>query len=879
MLGDLREAISAWSALEYHKKAMDFFNKGLEEGFSFNTTVYNAILNLHAIRGDISSTGKLLEVMNEEGVKWDPVTYANAILVYGRGSDLTAAEELFDSYRVSDLETAKEPYLSLIEAYVLANDVNAAVNVMTKILPQDAIPLTPAFIVRFFNALLRAGQPKVVLEWYDIIKSDISGKLPRLNYSSEDLVFEAAVELKEYELAKAMFPGKEGRLSSAHALSSYGLLALENSIDDRERDGFGVLVKLQRTRDQLGRPYQAFFDGFVDKLVEKRARGRAVEIIQIAENAGCETDTLVRLYSRLLVATEGDFGRTLQTYRTMYHLATQGDRHVKFFGTARYIVAEYFHKYGRLLEAKSKSRQENENPAPNSIKEAELTVNDFSVIFGCIAHSYPPRTTMKDYRPTRRQRLHEALSDMVQRRMKPNYDQFELVLNALVETDDKIGANEWIKAFRRLKVVSGPRMKYETINTDEANSLSGVIVAYLHPSAPELDKALNIFHDLTSVRWLTSITALKMLMAELGKAKRLEELEMVKTKTEEILSKEKKVLAKIAYKRALYNGELMGLVAGGDWDGARRVFEMGKSINRYPELATIDFMLDSALATLPFSEGSDSSDASRMALNCIQSICMPPHTTNMPFVVQSKILLYSSKCGELDFAFDIYQKLKTIPTQECIFELVVALCKQNDVKRSMQVLNDVHKSVGAPHKLDNLVPIEVFNVVMETILENGVGEMSKAKQVLAVAKLARRGKVKMNYDAYRMVLGAHLNLHHVKEVSEIIAQMEEERVMLDPLVLEKVVRKLLNMEEKGEAVFIAFDVVSTFAARHEQAQKLQRKAPKVPIPTAESFEMLAEYTMQNANNFVDAAIKKASTYINWMRVFKCKLKSLTETCR
>ncbi|KAJ3415108.1 hypothetical protein HDV05_005516 [Chytridiales sp. JEL 0842] len=511
MINDLHRKVENLGSFGYHDVAKKYLLLGIEECYDFNVKVFNAVLKSFSIRGDVKNVLEILKLMKEQGVDMDAASYGHVVHAYGVSGDVQNAHEHFNMFRASDLPTSAEPYYALIDAFVASNDVKSAVHVLLTILPQDNVKLTSDFFSSFFRSLLQRNQPAVVLQWYDTIVSDKTGELPKRDYKMDDLAFEAAVLLEDFQRATELFPGLPARVSSATALCDYGLLALRQSPPHWEA-AFGTAMKLKACQPRHGPPYHAFFDAYAETLLEhNHTASKIFMLIKIAKSARCDPDTPVRLFIRALFAIKEDFVQTLQTYRNLRQTAENIPPGASFadFRLVRYIIAELYRMNGRLQEDGTGPR---------------LDVEDFTTIFSCIVKSYTPHMNKAADNAVRRSKLMEALEDMLNRKLTPTLDQFQNVLDELRKRYDAVGAFHWIQRFRDLGIYTGVKMKEERA-TLVRFILSKEISSCLSRAPSDVKSACEQFDALEKRSLCPTLEALESLMGALARLQRYDDLQ------------------------------------------------------------------------------------------------------------------------------------------------------------------------------------------------------------------------------------------------------------------------------------------------------------------------------------------------------------------
>ncbi|KAJ3327275.1 hypothetical protein HDU76_012084 [Blyttiomyces sp. JEL0837] len=466
LIKELIDQIDKVQALKFNTKALDLFESLSSRGIMLNLASHNAILSCFANHGQPELALKHLIKMRDVGLEPDVHSYAHVIRAYGNAKDIEQARNWFDAFRSSELPTDSGPYVALIEAYINSGQVEDALYIMSNILAEDELNITPIYLITFMKSLLRAGKPDLVLDWFEHVKNDTSGAFPKVNPDMEDLAFAAAVDKGDFVKAKELFPGKEDRSGDAVALSSYAIMAAREGKEDAL---VGALLKLGSHRSTLGRPFSAVVEAFVDLRQKNFTLVTMADQLEVCKNAGFDDDPLDRAFIRILYANSNNFLRTYMTYVKGATLLEAGKS-----ATVKIKLMNCFKERGRYVD---------------NGKVTELTSGQFDHILNACFYerngSYPKFEIGNNVKT--------VLEDMKKRKLKPTMCQFEMVLQHYRHYKDANGAAFWIKTMRDLGVVDGPRIPGEGITDIELKELSAKMMSLSDKG--KLDEAVAIYYE------------------------------------------------------------------------------------------------------------------------------------------------------------------------------------------------------------------------------------------------------------------------------------------------------------------------------------------------------------------------------------------------
>ncbi|KAI9337757.1 hypothetical protein BDR26DRAFT_863502 [Obelidium mucronatum] len=458
----------------------------------------NAVLSLHANCGDFDAAlAHIKAFMENHGLQPNAVTFAHMIKAYGVAKMPVEAQKWFDVYRNSNEPTDDAPYVNLITAYANADDLPAAINVMSSILAEDGVPLTAVHLSAFMDALLLNNKHSQVIEWYNRLVSDKTGQFPKPNDTILDIAFEAAIHLKDEVLIEKLWPSSPTRSPNTVTLCLYGLSKLDDAANQNVATAMKVLSVLKNNKNLVAPALPAFFEALMrlPSEVKNNFPGTDLEILRVAASLHVFPRIMHQMLSNAIKNCGGDVKAAIDLYGEVSKFTEPGI-------SPKQLLVQLYLDHGI---------RKPDSPG------VELGTRDFEILMPLVARQ--PRM------------LATILDDMAARDVKMTREICDAVIEVLRSNGKLIAMNDWIQEMRKMDIIKGPKLEGEVMRSPELKQKNQRLIFCCKNNL--LDEGMGIYADIMSFKMVPSISAMSTLIMRLFEAKRVDEAVQIATEMRE----------------------------------------------------------------------------------------------------------------------------------------------------------------------------------------------------------------------------------------------------------------------------------------------------------------------------------------------------------
>ncbi|KAI9342589.1 hypothetical protein BDR26DRAFT_1006656 [Obelidium mucronatum] len=528
---DLEAIAGSLRNLNYREKALALHKD------SNDIRSHNAILLIHANSGDYEAALALVKrFIEKHGVQPNVVSFAHMIKAYGVAKKPADAKKWFDVYRNSDEPTEDAPYTNLIMAYVNSGDIPAAINIMLTILTEDSIPLTTIHMSAFMDALLLNKNHDLVIEWYNRLDSDETGRFPKPDARILDIVFDAAVHVNNEDLIQKLWPSSPERSPNTLSLCQYGLSKLDGVVDGASnQDDLGAVVRvfqiLKHNKNLVSPAIPAFFESLINinpAAMKESLPICDLEILQVAASLF----VFPRIMQEMLRQAIANCGNDVKGAVRLFSVATT---FMSPDENSKQLILDLYLNRG-LWKLRGSTR-------------VELETRDFYVLVPIAA---PNPDTLKT-----------VLDDMAARRLTVTKEISDAVVENLRAARKWLALNTWIRGMRKLDIIKGPRLRGEMANFVDLKMENATLI--FNCVNHMLDKAMTVYTEILSSKMSPSISAISLLITRLFEANRVDEAVKV---SQEMLERAKRTHDLAARDFAIHDALMSGWITVGNFPEA-----------------------------------------------------------------------------------------------------------------------------------------------------------------------------------------------------------------------------------------------------------------------------------------------------------------------
>ncbi|KAJ3238790.1 hypothetical protein HDU81_007179 [Chytriomyces hyalinus] len=715
---------------------------------------HNHLIRSYAIRGNSKDAFLLVKSMMEKhGFQPNIDTYTHMITAYGNDQNAEEALKWFNVYRESEEPTGDGPYMSLVAAHVACGDVPAALNVMSHVMAEDSVPLTAKHMLSFFEALVKHNEYQQALDWYVRLKSDTSGQLPAINDSMRDVVFDAAVSLRNEALANELFPtDHHTRSPSALALSDYGLLKL---LDQKDmKSAMTAFTALRLSKKSASPPMGIFLDALVSYM-PLSAPGKKAPL----QTAADIDNNVTRDIHALRLAFEKNLGSKIT--KRIFQSALENAADTKDLAALLKIV-----RVGKSLDPNLLTMLIRNNVLKAYFAQDPETTNmdleDFELLFSLA---------------TGRRSFVPMLKDFTQRGMVVTDTISRVVMENMRFQKDFQSLHTWIREMRKVGAITGPRLPEELMEFEDILPICRQIETDL--KAGDVDTALQRAEEiLDTKRFIPTKRAVAALVWGLFTAGRSAEASayadrMIELSRGSINERDRIISILEEVVIGWYEAEHLGE----SYKAAMRLLKLCDALPSQGHLRRLLYSI--AMSPLDKKPQVTLDEAVLLVEECLHRSKTDPRSCKdggPPYAdLLSAFLLVLSRGGKHVAALKLYRDLRAsdfTPRPIAMKELLSAVAQTGRRAEAMEILDDAMELVMASkesssRRSNSLESIDSswFDPVIRMCIET-----VSLESAMSIWRLIKERQYVVHHSTLRILLEAHVN---AGDVVGAIAFMKE----------------------------------------------------------------------------------------------------------
>ncbi|KAJ3408300.1 hypothetical protein HDU80_006161 [Chytriomyces hyalinus] len=733
---DLDSLVTAIGAYGYQSLLTSVFDKLKPE-----LDTHNYLIRSFAVRGNSKDAFLLVKSMMEKhGFQPNIDTYTHMITAYGNDQNAEEALKWFNVYRESDEPTGDGPYMSLVTAHVACGDVPAALNVMSHVMAEDSVPLTATHMLSFFQALVEHKEYQQAIDWYVRLKSDSSGQLPAINDSMRDVVFDAAVSLRNEALVNELFPtDHHTRSPSALSLSDYGLWKL---LDQKDmKSAMAAFTALRLNKKSASPPMGVFLDALVSYL-PLSAPGKQAPL----QDAAVIDNNVTRDIHALRLAFEKNLGTRIM--KRIFQSALENAADAQSLPALLKIV-----HVGKSMDSSLLTKMIRNNVLQSytalSPKTPNMDVEDFELLFSL---------------STGRRSFIPMLKDFKQRGMVVTETICRVVMENMRTQKDANSLNAWIQEMRKVGAITGPRLAGELMEFEELIPVCNQIEKDL--KAGDVDTALQRAEEIFATKkFIPTKKAMAALVWGLFAARRNAEASSYADRMIEIsrgAPNERDRLVSILDEVVI--GWYKAGHLGESYSAAMRLLNICDVIPHPDHLRRLLYSI--AMPSKNKKPQVTLDEAALLVEECLFRTKLDPESCKEGGASRadllSAILFVLSKAGKHVAALKLYRALRAgdiTPRPNAMKELLSAIAKTGDRAVAMEILDDAMELVKTSNESSlrssnsrEFIDSSWFDPVIRMCIET-----VSLESAMSIWRLIKERKYLLCLSTLHILLEAHVN--------------------------------------------------------------------------------------------------------------------------
>ncbi|KAJ3271041.1 Glycosylphosphatidylinositol specific phospholipase D1 [Terramyces sp. JEL0728] len=134
--------------------------------------LFEKVLDTCTVIGDVEGAARVFEALQAQELEPTPRIFGNMITCYGNRHDMYSAQRMFEVYQQSGLKQHFTPYMAYAQTLVHARNTPAALDVLTRLLPQAGLKAETANFNQLLAELVYTNQMEDAEELYDMMKNE-----------------------------------------------------------------------------------------------------------------------------------------------------------------------------------------------------------------------------------------------------------------------------------------------------------------------------------------------------------------------------------------------------------------------------------------------------------------------------------------------------------------------------------------------------------------------------------------------------------------------------------------------------------------------------------------------------------------------------------
>ncbi|KAJ3323062.1 hypothetical protein HDV06_002508 [Boothiomyces sp. JEL0866] len=684
----------------------------------YTIQLFELVLDTCTAIGDVEGAARVFEVLQAQELEPTPRIFANMISCYGNKNDMYSAQRMFEVYQQSGLKQHYAPYMAYALTLVHSKNTPAALDVLTRLLPQAGLKVETANFNQLLGELVYTNQMEDAEELFEMMKTEPD--MPKPNSLTNGIAVTIYTFLDRLDKAIELYkPSLIYNFTQNHLKFGYFTRVclakgkFEEAVDPYLKYSAGDVGTFYKMCTSLNDYEPAkrleLYEAGLKKLIERKNIG-----VNFVMNRG--------LLRALKACT--DFGSALALVRA--HKKTTA------------LNPTTLEELGKLYFKNKDILSEN------------LSLDDFKLIFMSL---FEIRYRLGDVTILSKNVMGLLKSFLKNHSVSPELNQ--LVINGFKQKNDKYGLSRWEQEMLKLGV-----MTPENLSSSEVND-ENYILATLDQLCNEnaFAEAMEIFRQVETEGKLLSPEIFKKLCLLAGKNREVSKIKHIWSSTLTKAPDHYSGDALKDYKRQIYTSLIQ---VGNSINNPMFLGEVASDIMR--DFKAVPKMTDSLIVAV--SKARDFTDRNNDMINQLLKLRQelePSYKPSKEVVEAITRKIDVSKSGENAIkVFETFKKNGYAPPAKSYSYVMQAYAAQNRIELALECFDEYLEK-------EDIQDAFIFNVAIGIYIKNN--DMQGA---LRIWNVANQYGVSPNSETLALLLTGYCVKHDIDSAITLLNEFQKQ---------------------------------------------------------------------------------------------------------